>query len=318
MALMALQVWGASLFDHARDFIHDRFRRRIDFRDQGGEVLAVLRLEIELRFLRPRRRKSGSFMVGLEGVAQHFQPVRRQVRRRHERAADALPGIEEFEQLAAPRRSRARSSTNGTPLSSGCGSRAALEQNRRSFSSGSSRAARFLMLSRLSQMPSTSPRSIARNTSAEDGKSADQLELHAEQLVERLRIGARAGAGAGVAEDQFLVVQVVHAIFTLRGVIGDADVGFLGRACRATTTWSRSKRAPGAPVSGPSAASRAMMPNTRAVLRRDVVDVARRHVAAGARHVLRHDGRIARQMPADMARRRCGPTGHSRRPARSR
>ena len=99
MALMALQVWGASLFDHARDFIHDRFRRRIDFRDQDGEVLAVLGLEIELRFL-GLRDESRIGHGGLEGVAQHFEPVRRQVRWRDERAPDTLTGIEEFERLS--------------------------------------------------------------------------------------------------------------------------------------------------------------------------------------------------------------------------
>src|SRR3954452_21337399 len=90
---------GTGLFDHARDFIHDRFRRRIDFRDQDGEVLTVLGLKIELRFL-GLRDESRIGHGSLECVAQHFEPVRRQVRRRAEWAPDTLTGVEEFDRLS--------------------------------------------------------------------------------------------------------------------------------------------------------------------------------------------------------------------------
>ena len=61
------------------------------------------------------------------------------------------------------------------------------------------------------------------------------------------------------------------------------------------------KRTPWVPSFSSSGAVGAPMPITRAVLGRDVVDVAERQERAGARLVLRHHGRIAGDVLADMA-----------------
>ena len=63
---------------------------------------------------------SGSFIVALKASRSIFKPVGRQVGRRHERPADALPGVKEFEHLLLLGVAR-EVSTKGTPFSSGCG-----------------------------------------------------------------------------------------------------------------------------------------------------------------------------------------------------
>ena len=67
-----------ALLDQASDPIDDRLRRRIDPADQGGEVLAVLGLEIELALLRigdELRVRHGR----VERVAQHLEAVGRKI-----------------------------------------------------------------------------------------------------------------------------------------------------------------------------------------------------------------------------------------------
>src|SRR5262249_28040038 len=121
-------------------------------------------------------------------------------------------------------------------------------------------------------------------------ESAHQLELGADQLVERLRIRARAGAGTGVAYDQLRPQEVLHG-FDRGGVVGDADVGLLrrradpGQPGRIEAGAGRAGERPERRVAGDDA-------ERGAVLGRDVVEVARGDIAAGARHVLRDHGGI--------------------------
>src|SRR5215467_731095 len=95
----------AGLLDQLADPGHHRLGCGVDFLDECLQMRAVLGLDIELLFAR-----IGDEILVLhgcvEGVAQHLQPVRRQVRWCHERPPDALSGIEEFERLLLLRTAR--------------------------------------------------------------------------------------------------------------------------------------------------------------------------------------------------------------------
>ncbi len=91
-------------------------------------------------------------------------------------------------------------------------------------------------------------------------------------------------------------VDVLH----LGGGVGDADVVLAGRAAEPRHLGRiepRARRIAQRPERGIAGDDR----EHRAVLWRGAVDVARRDVAAGARHVLRHHRRIAGQVLADVA-----------------
>ena len=67
-----------------------------------------------------------------------------------------------------------------------------------------------------------------------------------------------------------------------------------------------SKRMPGSPSAWSTAVLCTMRADRGAVLRRDVVEPVRGGAGAGARHVLRHEGRIAGDVPRPVARHRAG------------
>ena len=194
----------------------------------------------------------------------------------------------------------ARSPTKGTSLSSGLG--APPPWNRIvacSFGIQSGRWPRTV--SRMVQMPSISPRSIARKMFAVDGKPATTLNFMPSSALSAF--GQVCGPAPGRSSR-----PRAHArrdprpscTFAADPVKGDADRR-LRRRCadpiepgrveaRAARTHDRSKRRPGRHDR-----------HRRAVLGRDIVMLIGGDEAAGARHVLRHDVRPAGQMLANVA-----------------
>ena len=130
-------------------------------------------------------------------------------------------------------------------------------------------------------------------------KAGDDLELHAEQCIERLRIGVGAGADAGVAHDQLRIVEILERLH-LGGIGGDADIR-LGRGRSEPGDLGRIEARSGGPGDRPQGRVARDDPHHAAVLGGEIVDVIGGHEAAGARHVLRHHRRIARQVLADVA-----------------
>ena len=129
--------------------------------------------------------------------------------------------------------------------------------------------------------------------------AADDAEFHAEDIIQRNRIGMRAGAGPVVADDELLLRQILHGLHW-RGVIGDAHIGLDRRRAEPGEFGGvelRAGRAGQRPEHGVARDQR----HGGAVLGRHVVDEIGGAIAAGAFQVLRVYGRIARQMRADMA-----------------
>ena len=126
------------------------------------------------------------------------------------------------------------------------------------------------------------------------------LELRAEQIVlhHRQVVGRRALGRAG--DDQFVrqqVLEVLHRRILARdahvGVaVGAADIDELARVVRRRHVADQ-RLQDGAGKDGADGG---------AVLRRQRIDVAGGLVAAGARHVLRHDRRVAGNVAADVPR----------------
>ncbi len=128
----------------------------------------------------------------------------------------------------------------------------------------------------------------------------DQLEFHAERIGEQQGRHGHRGAGAGAADQQFLLEQVL-AFGDARFVGGDADpVGQLRTAD--PVELERIELHAGMleqRLVGQVAADHA---DYRTVFRRDVEQMIGRGHLAGARHVLRHEGRLARQVIAHVTR----------------
>ena len=128
----------------------------------------------------------------------------------------------------------------------------------------------------------------------------DQLELHAEQVCEQVRGHARGRAGAGAADQQLVLEQVFGALHRHAGQGGanrmrhfrtaepvefdriELDVRHLGQRDMRHVAVDHADHG--------------------AVLRRDVVEVIGGDDAAGARHVLVHEGRIAGQQLGHLRR----------------
>src|SRR5262245_52399152 len=257
----------------------------------------VLRLELESRILG----LGGEISVlhgRIEGVAQRFQPRRRQVRRRDEGAANPLPSIEKFDRL--PLFGGAREIKHEwNALEVGVGRGAALKKDRNLLRWDPVRSPDADAVEAFADALDLA--AFHRQEYVRGGrKSADQLEFRSDQFVERLWIGAGPGSWTRIAQDQLLVEQVRYGLDT-RGVIGDAHIRFLRRRsdpgqpgwieARAGCAGERPERR----VSGNDS-------EHRAVLRRDVEEIACGRIAARTRHVLRNHGRISWQMPADMPR----------------
>ena len=149
------------------------------------------------------------------------------------------------------------------------------------------------------QTPSTSPRSMARMTSDDEGNPETSLNFAPSNpfSAQRVRIGA--GADAGVADDRLVLEQIIERFHgerlcmkqTLVAVVGVPSHVNLERVeTRAGHAADRSERR----VARDDA-------HHAAVLRRHVVDVVGRVEAAAARHILRHHVGLAREMLADVA-----------------
>jgi len=132
------------------------------------------------------------------------------------------------------------------------------------------------------------------------GIAGDDLELGAEHGVEHRGELIGVVTGAGRADGERLrqhILEFADAGGSQRDadadlVIGAADPGeFRGVVSRARFAEQRIER--GAPAGGA---------NHAAVARRSTVEIIGQPQAAGAFHVLRHDGGIARDVAAEMAR----------------
>src|SRR5437899_11678289 len=89
---------GSTLLDQLADPVHESLGRGVNLPDQRLQMLAVLRLDVELLF----GRIGDEILVlhgGAEGVTQHLQPVCRQARRGYERPADPLSGVKKLQRL---------------------------------------------------------------------------------------------------------------------------------------------------------------------------------------------------------------------------
>ncbi len=139
----------------------------------------------------------------IEGLAQRFEPLRREVWRRDERAADALPGIEEFDRLALLGGAREiEHEWNAAKL--GIGRGAALKENRNRLRRDPVRSPHADAVEALADALDLAALHRKKNVGG-CRKPADDLEFRSDQRIERLRISACAGAGTGIAEDELLV-----------------------------------------------------------------------------------------------------------------
>ena len=86
-----------------------------------------------------------------------------------------------------------------------------------------------------------------------------------------------------------------------RGVPDHEHADLVGAAAEPAELGRVERDVGSPPISGSIAMPRLKMPMVGAVLRRDVVEIIGELERARARHVLHHDRRIARDMPAEMA-----------------
>src|SRR5882724_8066155 len=293
----------SALLDELADLVHDRLWGGVDLLDQGTEMFAIFRFQIEL-LLCDICDKRGILHGRVEGITEHSYAVRRKIWWRHKGAADALPGVEEFDQLLFLGVTREIRDERDA-LQARVGLRTAMKQH--------------VDLFRVDPIRPFADHAIEAFADAVDfiafhgeenvgrgGKSRNELELRAHETIECFRIGVGAGADAGVSDDQFLLLQVLEGLHLGPGH-RDADVGFHRRrsdpgdlegvkscTCRAGQ-WSKRGIARD-------------QAKHRAILWRDCVDMVGRVETAATRHVLRDDGWIARQVLADV-------TGHDAAPA---
>ena len=144
------------------------------------------------------------------------------------------------------------------------------------------------------QRPLTSPRCIASRNGRSILIARDRLHFRAQQRVERRRHNLRAGADA---DDQFLFPRFLQRR-DLGGVPGNAGMNLTVEAAdppqrgRVEIRPRQSKQRRG-DHGGHHGRER------QAVARRDLGDVARRPQAAGARHMLDGEGRVAGDEPPE-------------------
>ena len=133
------------------------------------------------------------------------------------------------------------------------------------------------------------------------GIARDEAELRAEHAFDDFREHVRIGAGAGAADNEFLGIQILKLVDAGAG-IGGADADFVGR--RADPGKFRRVEARGFAVTnqrfeGHTTADDA---HREAILGGSVVKPVGKLEAARAFHIDGDDGRVARDVFADMAR----------------
>ena len=156
-------------------------------------------------------------------------------------------------------------------------------------------------------MPSISPRSIARNTFAVDGKPTTTLNFMPSSALIAFGQVVRAGSGTGRADHQLVLVEILECLHLHpRAVEGHADRRL---GCRRANPGEPCRIEARAPRAGDRPQRRAGRDDRHcaAVPGRDIVDVVGGDEATGARHVLGYHVRLSGQMPADMARHRPAP-----------
>ena len=131
------------------------------------------------------------------------------------------------------------------------------------------------------------------------------VELGAGGVIVQIAVVAGRAAGRGRAQDGLLPAGVIEGLdlgglvgaADARAGIGGADIDHLGGIELRVRLVVEQR---------PDDGARHQRSERRAVLGRHIADEDRRAAAAGARHVLDHDGGIARNMPAQIAGDRAG------------
>src|SRR5215510_683243 len=265
-------------------------------------MLAVLRFDVELLFAGV----GDEVLVlhgGAESVTQHLQPVCRQVWWRHEWPPDALSGIEELKRLLFLGVAREVDNV-WRPVKIDRWFDAAIKQYVDLLGGDPVRALADDAVEALADAVDL----VALHRQEHVGRrreARDQLELGAEDAVERLWVGVGAGAGAGIADDELALLKLLESLH-------------FGARHRDTNIYLQRWRAkPSHPERVETGAGRASKRPERgvarndaedgAVLRRDGIDVIGGIEAAAARHVLGHYVRTTRQVLAEMAGHHAAP-----------
>ena len=253
-------------------------------------------MDVELQLLGVRD-ELGVLHGGGKGRAHRLGDGRRHVGRRDERPSDALAGIEELERLLVlgvldQVEQERRVLDLGVRLGAGLEQHIddALVEPVRALAVGA-----VIALADAVDLAAVDREDHVRRR----GEAGDQLELRAEQAVERARIRIGAGADAGIADDRLVLQQIVEGLH-LGAAVHEADIGF-GRRRAEPGHLERIESRAGEPADRSERRVARDDAHHAAVLRRHRVDVIRRIEAAAARHVLRHHVGLARQVLADVA-----------------
>src|SRR5262245_17216695 len=265
-------------------------------------MLAVLRFDVELLFAGV----GDEILVlhgGAESVTQHLQPVCRQVRRRHEWPADALPGIEELQRLLLLGVAREVDNV-WRPVKIDRWFDAAIKQYVDLLGGDPVRALADDAVEALADAVDL----VALHRQEHVGRrreARDQLELGAEDAVERLRVGVGAGAGAGIADDELAFLKLLESLH-LGACHRDTNI-CLQRWRAKPSHPERVETGAGSTGEWPERSVARYDAEHCAVLRRDGIDVIGSIEAAAARHVLGHHVRGPRQVLAEMASHHTAP-----------